>query len=443
MVSALRTLTVRGRCVLAAGVASALSGLALQERDLLRVAALLISLPLVAAMLAARTRFRLRFARRLDPARVSAGERAQVVLRLENISRLPTGLLLIEENVPYLLGGRPRIILDRLRPNRPVEVAYPVSAEVRGRYRIGPLTVRLMDPFGLCELPRSFNTVDTMVVTPAVVPLPAVRLTGEWAGAGQSTARSVASAGEDDTATREYRHGDDLRRIHWRTTARRGELAVRREEQPWQSRGAVILDTRTAAHRGDGAASSFEWAVSAAASVAVHLAKSGFTLRLVTDTGRELASAGHSTTGFSQAIVDELAVVEPSRVTTLDVATAAIRRQGGEGLVVAVLGAMGLHDAEQLTRLRSSSSTVGVVLLLDSQSWELSGGDDDPEPAESYTAPRDLLVASGWRVLEVHRGDLLTDVWSEVGMRVAATASRTAVGATTGAWAVAPGGDRR
>jgi uncharacterized protein (DUF58 family) len=443
MFSALRTLTVRGRCVLAAGIGSLLSGLALQERDLLRVAALLISLPLVAAVLAARTRFRLRFSRRLDPARVSAGEKAQVVLRLENISRLPTGLLLIEENVPYLLGGRPRIILDRLRPNRPVEVAYPVSAEIRGRYPIGPLTVRLMDPFGLCELPRSFNAVDTMVVTPAVVPLPAVRLTGEWAGAGLSTARSVASAGEDDTATREYRHGDDLRRIHWRTTARRGELAVRREEQPWQSRGAVILDTRTAAHRGDGPTSSFEWGVSAAASVAVHLARSGFTLRLVTDTGRELTTAGHSTTGFSQAIVDDLAVVEPSRVTTLDVATAAIRRQGGEGLVVAVLGALGLHDAEQLTRLRSSSSTVGVVLLLDTASWELSAVRDDAEEPESYTAPRDLLLASGWRVLEVRRGDLLTDVWSEVGMRVAATASRTAVGATTGAWAAAPGGDRR
>jgi uncharacterized protein (DUF58 family) len=273
------------------------------------------------------------------------------------------------------------------------------------------------------------------------VALPHGRLTGSWTGGGESRARTVATAGEDDVAPREYRHGDDLRRIHWRTTARRGELAVRREEQPWQSRGAVILDTRTVAHRGDGAASSFEWAVSAAASVAVHLAKSGFTLRLVTDTGRELASAGHSTTGFSQAIVDELAVVEPSRVTTLDMATAAIRRQGGEGLVVAVLGALGLHDAEQLTRLRSSSSTVGVVLLLDSQSWERSG--DDAETAESYTAPRDLLVASGWRVLEVRRGDLLTDVWSEVGMRVAATASRTAVGATTGAWAVAPGGDRR
>jgi uncharacterized protein (DUF58 family) len=364
------------------------------------------------------------------------------VLRLENISRLPTGLLLIEESVPYLLGGRPRIVLDRLRPNRPVEVAYPVTADVRGRYPIGPLTIRLMDPFGLCELPRAFATIDTLVVTPAVVPLPAVRLTGEWAGAGLSTARSVSSAGEDDTATREYRHGDDLRRIHWRTTARRGELAVRREEQPWQSRGAVVLDTRIAAHRGEGTASSFEWAVSAAASVSVHLSRSGFTLRLVTDTGRELSSAGQSGSGFGAAVVDELAVIEPSHSADLSVATSALRRQGGEGLVVAVLGALDISDAEQLTRLRSSNSSVGVALLLDPTSWATAPlPDDAPQP--SNDGPRDLLAAAGWRVIEVRRGDSLADLWSEVGMRVAATASRTVVGATTGAWAAAPGGDRR
>jgi uncharacterized protein (DUF58 family) len=166
MRGALGTLTVRGRCVLAAGVATAISGLVLHERDLLRVATLLIALPLVAAAMAARTRLQLRFQRRLEPARVSAGERAQVVLRLENISRLPTGLLLVEDTVPYLLGGRPRIVLDRLRPKLPVEISYPVSGEVRGRYSIGPLTVRLMDPFGMCELPRSFSSVDTLVVTP-------------------------------------------------------------------------------------------------------------------------------------------------------------------------------------------------------------------------------------------------------------------------------------
>ncbi len=93
---------------------------------------------------------------------------------------------------------------------------------------------------------------------------------GTWGGAGDSLARAAAVSGEDDIATREYRDGDDLRRVHWRSTAKRGELMVRREEQPRQMRATVLLDARARGHRGDGPASSFEWAVSAAASVAVH-----------------------------------------------------------------------------------------------------------------------------------------------------------------------------
>ena len=115
------------------------------------------------------------------------------------------------------------------------------------------------------------------MVTPHVMPLPSVRLGGEWAGSGESTARSVATSGEDDAATRDYRRGDDLRRIHWRSTARRGELMVRREEQPWQSRAVLLLDTRAGIHHGDGPTASLEWAISAAASIGVHLSRSGFT----------------------------------------------------------------------------------------------------------------------------------------------------------------------
>ena len=172
------------------------------------------------------------------------GASARVVLRLQNLSRLPTGTLLLEDRLPYALGSRPRFVLDRLGAHQASSVAYTVRADVRGRYEVGPLVVRLTDPFGLCELTRSFPSVDRLTVIPQVVPLPSVRLAGEYAGTGDSRARSVAVHGEDDAATREYRHGDDLRRVHWRSTARVGELMVRREEQPWESRATVVLDTR-------------------------------------------------------------------------------------------------------------------------------------------------------------------------------------------------------
>src|SRR5690606_33189547 len=115
-------------------------------------------------------------------------------------------------------------------------------------------------------------------------------LAGEYVGSGDSRARSVAVHGEDDVATREYRNGDDLRRVHWRSTARVGELMVRREEQPWESRATIVLDTRRHGHHGEGPTSSFEWAVSAAGSVALHLRRSGYRIRLVT--GMSAATPG-------------------------------------------------------------------------------------------------------------------------------------------------------
>ena len=215
-------LTVRGRCLLAAGAAAVVWAVVLGEINVFRIGAFLIALPLISYAMVARTRYRLTCTRRLDPVRVNAGRPAQVKLKLQNVSRLPTGLMLAEDNVPYLLGGRPRFVLDRVLPQRSVDVDYTVRSQLRGRYRIGPLTVRLADPFGLCELTRSFSASDMLVVTPQIVPLPDIRLGGDWAGAGESRARSVATSGEDDAATREYRQGDDLRRIHWRSTARAG-----------------------------------------------------------------------------------------------------------------------------------------------------------------------------------------------------------------------------
>ncbi|MFI5098992.1 MAG: hypothetical protein ACHQE5_00510 [Actinomycetes bacterium] len=104
MRQALRGLTTRGRCFLGAGGASALCALLFGQRDLLRIAVLVAALPLVSAVVVSRTRYRIASSRRLEPARAPVGSDARVVLRLENVSRLPTGLLLLEDRIPYVLG---------------------------------------------------------------------------------------------------------------------------------------------------------------------------------------------------------------------------------------------------------------------------------------------------------------------------------------------------
>ncbi|MEV4755492.1 DUF58 domain-containing protein [Micromonospora sp. NPDC049559] len=409
MREALRGLTTRGRSFLAAAVAAALSAVILGEKDLLRVAILLAILPLLAAAYVGRSRYKLACNRSLEPHRVPVGASSRVVLRLQNMSRLPTGTLLLEDRLPYALGSRPRVVLERLGAYQASSVAYTVRADVRGRYEVGPLVVRLTDPFGLCELTRAFPTTDRLTVIPQVTPLPTVRLPGEYAGAGDSRARSVAVHGEDDAATREYRRGDDLRRVHWKSTARTGELMVRREEQPWESRATVVLDTRAAGHRGEGPTASFEWAVSAAASIAVHLRQSGFKLRLVTGSGGDTDATEAAGDGL---LLDHLAEVRLNPRGDLGSLVERVRQRSDGGLVIALLGTLDPAEAELLGGLRGNGATC-VGFLVDSTTWLNLPPQARAEADRQRGAAALSLIRTGWRVIGVDHGSRLPALWPQ------------------------------
>jgi uncharacterized protein (DUF58 family) len=429
MRAALSGLTTRGRSFLAAGIAACLCGLVLREMDLLRVGIFLCALPIATAVVVARTRYRLSCVRRIEPQRVPVGETAQVVLRVENLSRVATGILLLEDRLPYSLGGRPRFVVNRIESLGVREVSYPVRSDVRGRFVVGPLSLRFADLFGLVELTRSFTTTDALVVTPTVIPLPAIRLGGDWAGGGDSRSRSISTMGDDDVTTREYRHGDDLRRVHWRSTARYGELMVRREEQPWQNRGVLLLDSRVTAHRGEGPGSSFEWAISAIASIGSHLARDGFGLRFTTESGSEVS--GYSAdamagTPFEAVLLDTLALVSMSGAHSLTAGLAGIRRGGSGGLVIAALGSLTDADLDALTRFRHHASAC-VAIMLDTASWTSSQA---PAPGQPIVRQRDhaqacaLLAASGWRVVSVNARTDMRTMWGNAATNSQALASR-------------------
>jgi uncharacterized protein (DUF58 family) len=282
-----------------------------------------------------------------------------------------------------------------------------VRADVRGRYPVGPLVIRLTDPFGLCELNRSFPSVDRLTVIPQVVALPTVRLAGEYAGTGDSRARSVAVHGEDDAATREYRRGDDLRRVHWRSTARTGELMVRREEQPWESRATVVLDTRLFAHRGEGPTASFEWAVSAAASISMYLRHAGYKLRLVAGSGVDVDA---TEIGGEGVILDTLADVQLAQNGDISILVEQVRRRSDGGLVIGLFGALSVPEAEILSGLRSNGATC-IGFAIDSSTWVNMTPGDRQEADRQHAAAALSLVRSGWRSVPVVHGDSLPALW--------------------------------
>ncbi|MEU4492495.1 DUF58 domain-containing protein [Streptomyces sp. NPDC023998] len=432
--AALGGLTTRGRSFLAAGVAAMVCAYVLGQGDLLRVGLLLAVLPLVCVAVLYRTRYRVAGSRRLSPSRVPAGSEARVHLRMDNVSRLPTGLLMLQDHVPYVLGPRPRFVLDRVEAGGRREVSYRVRSDLRGRYPLGPLQLRLSDPFGMCELTRSFSAYDTLTVIPQTEALPAVRLAGEAAGYGDGRQRSLALAGDDDVIPRTYRYGDDLRRVHWRSTARYGELMVRREEQPQRARCTVLLDTRRTAYQGAGPDSAFEWAVSGAASALVHMLERGFAVRLLTDTGNSVPGEGAD--GFAGStqesadsaglMMDTLAVVDHSDGTGLS-PSYDVLRGGNEGLLVAFFGDLDEEQAALAGRMRQRSGAA-VAFVLDSKAWVTSGAS-----AGTVEDRLRLLREAGWTALAVPQGAALSELWQQAG-RQRAEASGSGTNGFSGGW---------
>ncbi len=406
----LNALTTRGKTFLAVGAVAAMAGLIFSEADLFRIGLLLMALPVLSALTTSRARYRLSCTRQLVPRRIQAGQVAEARVRLSNVSRLRTGLLLAEDLIPAAIAGpgrRPRFVLESIEPGGTRDLSHQVELDQRGKYTIGPLQVRVADAFGLAAIGRSFATKSTLVVTPRITALPRVSIAGNRLGDGESGLRTVAAAGDDDIAPRAYRDGDELRRVHWRSTARYGELMVRREEQRWHNRALLLLDTRRKAHVGSGPDSSFEYAVNAMASIGVHLVGQGIETRLITETG-DAAPAGPA----AESLLERLAVVRTSRGTDLNRGLAALRTSN-RGQVIAIVGALSADQARLLAASHHGTAPA-MALLLDGPHWTADRTADRTGDREPPPVAASILVAAGWRVVTATGSTPLADAWQEL-----------------------------
>jgi uncharacterized protein (DUF58 family) len=301
-----------------------------------------------------RTPLRLDVSRTLHPPRVHAGTPSRVELSVRNRSARRTPLLTVRD--PVGRGRSATVALAPLGQSQTMRAAYRLPTERRGILRVGPLAVEVADPFGLAALSTKGAPVTELTVWPAVVdvdPLPHTVSDDPHGGSDQASA--LAAGGEDFYALRPYTPGDDLRRVHWRSTARWDELLVRQEERPWQGRATVLLDCR----RGNHSAASFERAVSAAASVIVACWRRHFLIRLVDTTGYDSGAAAG--TAHVESLLERLATVDAFEGGRLGATVAALRRPGNGGAIAVLLGEPAPGDIDRLARLRPPFGALAVV----------------------------------------------------------------------------------
>jgi uncharacterized protein (DUF58 family) len=399
-----RDLTIRGRCFLAAGAAAIICGIQIGERDFVRIGLLAMLVPILAWLVLRRTERNVWVRRNVSALQVEAGDTAQVEVEIGNAGRR-TGTLLLEEELSPVLGPAPRFVVDPLAAGATTRRSYQIMAETRGRYPVGPLHVRVGDPLGMVDFDQALPSTATILVTPRTEPLPRIPLTGRWAGAGDNRTRDLLGGGSPDVTIREYRLGDDLRRIHWPTSARAGELMVRREEQQWQSRCTLLIDNRRVAHRGYGSSSSMERAVSATASIMRNLVAQDFEVRLVSATGRSSAHGWHQGTGGVNLPeqLERLALMTMSRHEQLSTDWIEDTDQGG--MLLAVLGHLGDADRKLLSGMAAAGDSAYAVVL-DVASWERDGRHEPPATA--------ALRGGGWKATTLERDGSLATAWVEL-----------------------------
>ena len=400
-------LTTRAVVTLALVGAATAAGYATGRAEFLTIAAAGSALLLGALAYLRVRRPRLRIERETDPAIAVAGDTVQVTVLLYNTAAAPAPTLDCEDAVPWdddLVAVLVPSIPTGSPERRVRRIRYRARPPRRGHFELGPLIVEYGDPFGMVRAVVATTGTHPLVVVPDVAELPAG---GPAFAEGEGTAQLAqhrAHGSHDDLTTREYRSGDAMRRVHWRASARHGELMVRHEEQRSHPDVRLVLDTQRdgypdALPDGDPAhdeasSESFEWAVRMLASVAIHLDEEGFTVAIEETTAAQLAPIGARWEGRGR--VDDFLVSLAGVETRSGQGHRPSADTKARGPVIAVLGNPHLQTVDWLVRRRSPRD-VGVAVLL--------------EPAKTVLL---RLREAGWVTVVARIADDPAEVWARV-----------------------------
>jgi uncharacterized protein (DUF58 family) len=344
-------ITSVGTTVLASGVSILILGYVLGYRSL-SIAGVAVLLGVVIAAVSTMTVPQLDVARAIEPQRVARGNPAHGLVSVKNQQGHRSRACSARE----VVGDRSvHVAIPALGRRQSIAVAYELATHRRGELLVGPLSIQRSDPFGLFEANRMVGEKVSVLVEPNIYPLdprPAGRLRhlegprSDKASQGTMTFHSL----------REYTLGDDIRRVHWRSSARTGTLMVKEHVDTSLPSTVVVLDTNSAHYTAD----LFEDAVDVVASVVAASQGRNFPVRFITTSGSTLlVRAGQR----GQELRDVLAAVAPDDAGAMERATGEVLRCHDHDTIVVVGGSLNLEDLVQVSSMARRFSNAILVTL--------------------------------------------------------------------------------
>lgn len=344
-------LTRRGWGVLAASVLVGVAAGLLGSRELATLTACgLVAVVLAVAWVARRPR--LDVDRQIHPSRVMRGEPAIGRVSVANRAVLPSTPAIGLDRCGDVVA---EIDLPRLAPGRARSRTYELPTDRRGRFTVGPLRIARVDPLGLAHRVQDQGSTETLWVHPRRHPVTSI---------GGGRVRRLDGPEIDRLphgtitfhALREYVRGDDLRHVHWRTSARIGELMVREHIDVSVPVITLLVDNRELAHRGR----SFEDALEVVASLAVAAAAERYACVVWAVSGEEVGGA--STVGEVGRTLDVLAALGRTDEPLGDAVRALTRSPARDTLVV-VTGTAAAAELAPVVALRRPYPRVVVLAV--------------------------------------------------------------------------------
>jgi uncharacterized protein (DUF58 family) len=236
-------------------------------------------------------------------------------------------------------GGTIVVDVRRLAGASSRSLELPLDTRRRGVISFGPVLIRRSDPFGLVSSAAWLAAADVLRIRPRAFPLGAPPAAPARDPDGRTA--DGAAGGVLFHGLREYVEGEDLRFVHWPSSARTGVLMVREHVEPSEPASTVVLDTRPSAYPpGEVGADAFEEAVDVAASAVLGHARESLEVVLLTTDGAHRSGRGRAPQ--TEALLDDLAEVSLDPAATLDVLGTV--RRGGIGTLVFVTG--GFDDGQ-------------------------------------------------------------------------------------------------